>query len=101
DRALYDAKEQGRNRSVVWLSAEDRLAAQRRRVLKAGQIVFNARNSTVDCTVRSLSEEGAGLDVYSSTAIPRKFELTIKSDELRKPCRIVSQTEKHIEVAFC
>jgi diguanylate cyclase (GGDEF)-like protein len=101
DRALYDAKQQGRNRSVVWLSAEDRLAVQRRRVLKAGQILFNGRSSTVDCTVRSLSAEGAGLDVYSSGAIPRRFELAIRGDGLCKPCRVVSQTEKHIEVAFC
>ena len=100
DEALYEAKSGGRNRCVVWKDPNIQVIT-RRRVLKAGQILFNGRTSVIDCTVRSLSDEGAGLDVISSTMVPKKFELTIKADDFEKPCKITSHSEKHIEVAFC
>ena len=73
---------------------------QRRRVLKAGVIHFNHRMSTVDCTVRTLAENGAGLDLSNSFGLPEKFNLMIRSDGFDVPCRIVSQTERHVEVEF-
>lgn len=101
DKALYEAKATGRNRCVPWRHPPSEPTTQRRRVLKGGQILFNARTSSMDCTVRSLSEDGAGLDVSSSLGVPRVFDLSIKADHLERSCRIVSQSEKHIEVAFC
>ncbi len=97
DAALYEAKAAGRNRVVGWRVSQPEA---RRRVLKAGTIHFNNRMSTVDCTVRSLSEQGAGLDLSSSYGLPDRFCLMIRSDGTDKPCRIVSQTERHIEVEF-
>ena len=72
----------------------------RRRVLKAGLIVFNNRNSTVECTVRSLSNDGAGIDVSSSVGIPDWFHLTIRADQFEKACRVVTRTEKHLGLEF-
>ena len=100
DDALYEAKSAGRNRCIIWKDPNIQVIA-RRRVLKAGQILFNGRTSVIDCTVRTLSDDGAGLDVISSAMVPRKFELWIKADDFDKPCKIVSHAEKHIEVAFC
>ena len=100
DDALYEAKSAGRNRCIMWKDPNIQVTP-RRRVLKAGQILFNGRTSVIDCTVRSLSEDGAGLDVISSAMIPKKFELCIKADDFDKSCKIVSHSEKHIEVAFC
>jgi hypothetical protein len=99
DAALYDAKAAGRNRSVLWKGAETNLV-QRRRVLKGGQIRFNGHASSIDCTVRSLSEDGAGIDVYTSVGIPKRFDLSIRADGIERHCRVVSQTEKHLEVEF-
>ena len=100
DEALYEAKSAGRNRCMVWKDPNIQVIL-RRRVLKAGQILFNGRTSVIDCTVRNLSDDGAGLDVISSAMVPKEFELTIKADDFEKPCKIISHSEKHIEVAFC
>lgn len=100
DAALYEAKARGRNLVVAWHNHKLPEANVRRRVLKAGVIHFNNRLSTVDCTVRSLAESGAGLDLSNSFGLPDKFNLMIRSDGFDVPCRIVSQTERHVEVEF-
>ncbi|MDG4883940.1 sensor domain-containing diguanylate cyclase [Mesorhizobium sp. WSM4884] len=101
DAALYEAKAAGRNRCVAWRSPNDAPGSPRRRVLKAGRILFNNRMSSIDCTVRTLGGDGAGLDVTSSIGVPGTFNLQIRSDAFDSCCRIASQTERHIEVEFC
>jgi diguanylate cyclase (GGDEF)-like protein len=101
DKALYEAKAGGRNRVAVWRSAPADVLPERRRVLKAGRIIFNGRSSTIDCTVRWLSDQGAGLDVSAGVGFPKFFYLLIQSERFEKPCRIVSHRERHVEVAFC
>jgi diguanylate cyclase (GGDEF)-like protein len=100
DAALYQAKACGRNLVVAWHNHRLPEANVRRRVLKAGLIHFNNRMSTVDCTVRTLAENGAGLDLSNSFGLPEKFNLMIRSDGFDVSCRIVSQTERHVEVEF-
>ena len=99
DSALYEAKNGGRNRCVTW-SQDEGSAVIRRRVLKAGNIVFNRRTSTMDCTVRSLSETGASMDVLNASEVPPKFELVIRADNFERSCRVLSHTDRHIEVEF-
>jgi len=101
DTAMYAAKRDGRNRCSIWSGQGASNQDVRRRVLKAGRIVFNDRHSTVDCTVRSLSKTGAGIDVTSPAGLPEQFSLAIMSDRFETRCRVVSQTDKHIEVEFC
>ena len=102
DQALYSAKSAGRNRCTAPQGSDViRNDVALRRVFKAGQIVFNGRGSTMNCTVRLLSERGARLDVSNSTGVPSRFSLIIKSDDFDRPCRIAAQTEKNIDVHFC
>lgn len=100
DSAMYEAKTAGRDRCVLW-RAPTIEKAPRRRVLKAGRILFNNRTSVIDCTVRSLARDSAGLDVSSAAGIPPRFTLMIMSDKLETTCRIAAQTERHLEVEFC
>jgi diguanylate cyclase (GGDEF)-like protein len=100
DTALYAAKEDGRNRCVEWRPVGNGQSQLRRRVFKAGRISFNLGKSTIDCTVRALSAESAGLDVFSSAGIPAQFKLQIEADEISRFCRVVAKSEKHIEAAF-
>jgi diguanylate cyclase (GGDEF)-like protein len=100
DKALYSAKAEGRNRCAC-LGEATKLDPSRRRVLKAGQILFNGRRSTMNCTVRFLSDQGAGLDIINSAGLPSRFDLIIRADGFDSPCRVLSQSQKHIDVAFC
>jgi hypothetical protein len=72
--------------------------APRRRVLKAGSIEFGG--GAIDCTVRSLSETGAALEVLSPLFIPDRFTLVVHTDQLKRACCIVWRKERRIGVAF-
>lgn len=100
DSALYEAKGAGRNRIIGRHIANPDDGSLRRRVLKAGVIAFSNKTSTRECTVRSLSKDGAGIDVTSSVGIPDWFQLLIPSDQFESPCRVVTRTEKHLGVEF-
>jgi len=101
DVAMYQAKHEGRNRCVSWTSLP---AAQgtgsRRRVLKAGTIIFNDRRSSIDCTVKSLGSDSAGLQVSSSAGIPSEFVLSIRGEGFETRCQVIAQDRQHLEVAF-
>lgn len=100
DAALYKSKAEGRNRCTLWEPVPDNGQTARRRVLKAGQILFNDRRSAIDCTIRSIGEDGAGLDIVNGTGIPDTFSLLIRADGFETTCRIVSRAERRLEVAF-
>jgi len=98
DVALYEAKAAGRNTSVAWRTPADPTVV--RRVLKAGQIAFNAGRSVIDCTVRGFGTSGASLDVVSTASIPDTFKLAIAADGFSHACRITAKSDRRIEVAF-
>lgn len=100
DAALYASKASGRNRYTVWEPTAETGLSPRRRVLKAGQVVFNERRSSVDCTIRSLGEDGAGIDVANSAILPETFTLLIRSDGYETRCKVISRDERHVEVTF-
>lgn len=100
DTALYQAKNAGRNTCIAWQSSEPASNGILRRVFKAGQITFNAGQSTIDCTVRGLSDAGAMLHVSSTADVPDEFKLQISADDIYRLCKIVAKTEKNLEVEF-
>lgn len=100
DTALYQAKHEGRNRVMAWGSGDIQATSPRRRVLKAGKVSFNNGGSTIDCTVRSLGDAGAGMDLISTADVPNEFRLIIKSDGLDTSCKVTARTRTHIEVEF-
>ena len=81
-------------------TAVNRRGAQRRRVLKAGIIAFNARHSTLPCTVRDVSNSGARLIVDGSINAPDTFELLIELDGLEADCEVVSRKAGEIRAKF-
>ena len=100
DAALYKAKNDGRNRCVAWGTENVSVKAARRRVLKAGKVSFNNGGSSIDCTVRTLGEEGAGMDLISTADVPNEFRLIIRSDGLDASCRVTARTRTHLDVEF-
>lgn len=102
DAAMYHAKQNGRNRCTAWssLQAAGGIGA-RRRVLKAGSIIFNDRRSTIDCTVKSLGVDSAGITVSNSAGIPPDFMLSIKAEGFETACSVIARDRQNLEVAFC
>jgi hypothetical protein len=74
-------------------------STQRRTTLKGGKIVFNAGRSTIDCTVRNLSRDGAKLMVTSVVGIPDSFDLMLPNTH-RQPCKVVWRKAKEIGIEF-
>ena len=72
---------------------------QRRTTLKGGHIVFNGGRSTIDCTVRNLSRDGAKLQVASVIGIPDSFDLVLPNTT-RQPCKIAWRKVKEVGVEF-
>lgn len=101
DAAMYKAKQTGRNQCISWSTMNQQQATgARRRVLKAGSIIFNNRRSAVDCTVKSLGCDSAGLSVFNSAGIPSEFILAIKGEGFETNCQIIAQDRQNIEVIF-
>ena len=59
--------------------SEEKRIAPRHKVFKHGILAFGSGGS-VDCTVRSLSETGARLDVASPIGLPENFVLMIETE---------------------
>lgn len=100
DAALYAAKNEGRNRCHAWQPVEIVHQGARRRVLKAGLISFNGGRSSLDCTVRSLSDASASLRIVDTAGVPETFKLLIEADGLSRKCQIVAKAEQRLDVAF-
>ena len=79
---------------------ERRKVLPRKRTLKKGRIVFNERRSTIDCTVRNLSAQGALLLVATLVGIPDSFDLTIDSDMARHRASVVWKRDGQLGVKF-
>jgi hypothetical protein len=77
----------------------DKRIAPRHRVFKHGILALNG-GGTVDCTVRSLSETGARIDVVSPVGLPESFVLVIETDHFSRHCHSVWSRNKQIGVAF-
>ncbi|MGV3574381.1 MAG: sensor domain-containing diguanylate cyclase [Devosia sp.] len=102
DEALYEAKRTGRNRSVPWSGATVATTKQveRRRVLKAGKLVFSDRRAVIDCTVRALWENGAEVQLSSSSDVPDDVTLEIPSGNFKWDARVAIRRPNSLELAF-
>ncbi|MGX1786775.1 sensor domain-containing diguanylate cyclase [Bosea sp. NPDC055332] len=100
DEALYAAKATGRNRCVVNQAGLSAGSIVGRRVLKAGNIVFNGGKSVIDCTVRRLSDDGASLAVISTAGVPDRFKLAIEADAFSRACQVARKAGTEIDVQF-
>ena len=56
----------------------ERREVPRQRTLLGARIVFNNRQSTLDCVVRNLSDVGAMVLISDAVALPAAFELEIE-----------------------
>jgi hypothetical protein len=76
----------------------ERRQSLRRRVLKGARIAF--ADEGIACTVRNLSETGAGLDVPNALGLPPSFMLVIERDGFMRRCHPVWCNDRRVGVAF-
>ena len=78
--------------------SEHRQALRMRR-LKEARLVFNGRNSVMNCTVRNASDQGAKLIMAVPHMVPAEFELTISGTDPR-PARKIWFKDGEMGVKF-
>ena len=75
-------------------------AAQRTRTLLQARIEFNNGSTTVECTVRDLSEFGARLQVPQSAVVPPHFVLFVPKHGRRYQAQLRWHRDGYIGAAF-
>jgi diguanylate cyclase (GGDEF)-like protein len=70
------------------------------RTFLAGKIISNFGQSSIDCIIRRVSDDGATIEVESVFGVPEHFHLRIANEEPPRSCRRKWQSEKQIGVAF-
>jgi hypothetical protein len=63
-------------------------------------IVFNNKNSTVDCFVKNSSDEGAKIAVAETLPLPREFDFIIIGKRESRHARLVWRHAAQAGVAF-
>lgn len=77
---------------------QDRRRTPRHRVFKGALIAFQGRS--VSCTVRNMSDGGAGLELDGSQTVPPSFTLVLETDRVIRRCEMIWRTERRAGVAF-
>lgn len=72
----------------------------RGRTFLAGKIISNFGQSSIDCIIRRISDDGATIEVASVFGVPEHFHLRIPNEDPPRPCLRKWQSEKQIGVAF-
>ena len=65
-------------------ASSNRREQMRRTVIKGARIVYNDRQSTLDCRIRDMSEEGARIDLMTQQLLPHEFELQMAGAPARR-----------------
>jgi hypothetical protein len=76
-----------------------RRVAGRAKTLKSAKIIFNNKQSLIDCFVRDLSPTGARLTLGDVAAVPRTFTLQLHDGTTRE-CERVRAMGLEIGVRF-
>jgi diguanylate cyclase (GGDEF)-like protein len=75
-------------------------SAARGRTLLAGKIVSNYGQSSINCTVRRMSAEGATLEVESVHGVPEQFHLLVAKEGKPRGCKRVWQSGREVGIVF-
>src|SRR6185295_593919 len=78
----------------------DRRRDTRNRTLLGGKIIFNNRQSVIDCIVRNRSDTGACLQLNDTAGMPPSFELLIDGESENRNCQVVWQSDTRAGVEF-
>jgi len=87
------------NRGVAGDSGDNRRITNRHKTLKSAKIIFNKRQSVLDCFVRDVSDTGAKLTISDLAAVPKTFTLVFH-DGVSYQCERVRAYGQELGVRF-
>jgi hypothetical protein len=79
---------------------EERRKVHRGRTYLAGRIAFNYRSSSLDCLVRSLSQDGATIVFSEAVGVPAEFDVMIPRKGESRRARVVWRDATQAGVLF-
>ena len=72
----------------------------RGRTFLAGKIISSFGQSSIDCVIRRISDDGATIEVESVVGVPEHFLLLIANEGGPRPCKRVWQSDKQVGLVF-
>lgn len=79
---------------------QDRRQETRKKTFLGGRVVFNYRQSTMDCVLKNLGNNGAKLAFGVSALIPDEFDIQVARMERSFRARIAWRRRNEVGVAF-
>lgn len=73
---------------------------QRVRTMLGAQIIFNNRNSTIDCQVRNMTDDGAKIIVDSQLTFPQRFEFHVPQKGRTFQAKVIWRQENETGLEF-
>jgi hypothetical protein len=74
--------------------------AARTRTFLKGVVYYNNRGTSIDCTIRDLSDTGAKIEFSSLVTVPDTIELFIPQKQRTYPARVMRREPYEIGVSF-
>jgi len=73
---------------------------QRVRTMLGAQIIFNNRNSTIDCQVRNMTDDGAKIIIDSHMTFPQRFEFHVPQKGRSYQAKVIWRQDNETGVEF-
>ena len=83
-----------------WESAFERRSIGRTKIAKGALLFFTGQVGVRSCTVRDITNVGAGVRVQDLPALPLNFELSFDNFRTSRKCRLIWRDGDFIGVAF-
>ena len=83
-----------------WESAFERRSIGRTKIAKGALLFFTGQVGVRSCTVRDITNVGAGVRVQDLPALPLNFELSFDNFRTSRKCRLIWRDCDLIGVAF-
>jgi hypothetical protein len=83
-----------------WESAFERRSIGRTKILKAALIFFSEKVGVQSCTVRDVTNSGAGIIAQNLQIMPLDFALSFDGFRTLRNCRLVWRQDDSLGVSF-
>jgi hypothetical protein len=83
-----------------WEGARERRSVGRTKIMKGALLFFSKRAGVSSCTVRDVTNLGAGVRGQNLQIMPLDFELSFDGFRTARKCRLIWRQDEFFGVAF-